>query len=102
MTQRELCEIVDKKMSDPSISGCIVSNFRGDLATEQRHRDGKKLRIAWHERGDFQRCVVLADEGLARPLAQMDLGENATVRIETYGPCRVIISHEEGFLCLSR
>ena len=102
MTQLELNEIVDQKMRDPQISGCIVSNVRGDRTTEQRHRDQSKLGIAWHDCGDFLRCTIMANDDLRRPVAQVDLQENATVRIETFQPCRVTISHEEGFLCLSR
>ncbi len=106
MTQLELSEIAEEKMCDPSVSGCIVSSFRadhtGDSVVEQRHRDGRTLALTWHDRGDFRRCIVLGGEALAQPVAQVDLCENQTVRMQIYEPCRVTISQEEGFLCLSR
>ncbi len=102
MTQLELNEIVEHALNDARISGCIASNFREDLAAAERHRDGEKLSIRWHDRGDGRRCTIFAGEVQPYPLAQVDLGENASLRIETFAPCRVTVSQEEGFLCLSR
>ncbi len=101
MTPLELHEIVDQRMNDPRIFGCIVSNLRSSQAAEQRHHGDGKLKIEWRDCGDFWQCTI-ADDGQAKPLANVDLHENATVRIETFAPCRVTISHEEGFLCLTR
>ena len=37
-----------------------------------------------------------------RHLVQVDIHENATVRVDVFEPCRVTVSPEEGFLCLTR
>ncbi len=102
MTQVELSEIVDSTMSNPRVSACIVSNFRENRATAEGHREGGKLSIDWQDRGDYRRCTIICEEVSAAPVARIDLGEDATVRLETYMPCRVTVSNEEGFLCLSR
>ena len=81
MTQLELNEIVENALNDARISGCIASNFREDLAAAERHRDGEELSIRWHDRGDGRRCTIFAGEVQPYPLAQVDLGENASLRI---------------------
>ncbi len=102
MTQTELSEIVDAAMSNPRVSACIAGNFREDRATAEGHREGGRLTITWQDRGDCRRCTIVSEESAEMPVARIDLGEDATVRLEAYVPCRVTVSNEEGFLCLSR
>ena len=102
MTQVELSEIVEATMSNPRVSACIAGNFREDRATAEGHRAGGRLTMTWQDRGDCRRCTIVSEEGVPQTVARIDLSEDATVRLETYVPCRMTISKEEGFLCLSR
>ncbi len=99
MTQLDLNEIVDLAMKDPRISGCIVSNLHGDQSAE-RHRGQETLSLSWYDRGDCRRCTIVAEERSAKMVAQVDLGENATLRVDAFRPCRITVAHEEGFLSL--
>lgn len=102
MTSSELSEIVDQRMADPAVLGRLACNLRNNDLVAQRHHDNKQLRIAWLDSGDYWRCTISADEDARGRLAQIDLHENATVRMEVFAPCRVTISPEEGILCLTR
>jgi hypothetical protein len=101
VTPLELHQIVDERMHDPGILGCIASNLRSSDAAEQQHHGDGRLKVEWRDCGDFWECTI-ADDGQAKPVAKVNLHDNATVRIETFAPCRVTISQEEGFLCLTR
>ena len=101
MTSLELSEIIDLRMTDPSVLGRLACNLRSNDPVEQRHHDDKQLSASWQDCGDFWRCTV-SDETAARPMAQVDLHENSTVRVDVFAPCRVTISPEVGILCLTR
>jgi hypothetical protein len=100
MTSLELAEIVEQRMDDPAVVGRLACNLRRNEPMEQCHRDERKLSISWQDSGDFWRCTIIA-EGAQR-VAQVDLHENATVRIDVFEPCRVTVSPEDGILCLTR
>ena len=102
MTSLELAEIVDQRMADPTVIGRLACNLRNNDLVVQRHHDDKRLSIDWSDSGDFWRCTISSDESASHRLAQIDLHENATVRMEVFEPCRVTISPEEGILCLTR
>jgi hypothetical protein len=102
MTSLELTEIVDQRTTDPTVLGRLACNLRSNDLVVQRHHDNRQLSVAWQDSGDFWRCTILSDEKTARPLAQVDIHENSTVRVDVFEPCRVTISPEEGFLCLTR
>jgi hypothetical protein len=102
MTSLELSAIVDQRMTDPAVLGRLACNLHSNDVLEQRHNDNRHFTVAWQDSGDFWRCIISSDDTTSPPLAQVDIHENATVRIETYEPCRVTISPEEGFLCLTR
>ena len=102
MTTQELNEIVDQRLSDPSVLGRLVSNLRSSDDIQQRHNDVRTFVVRWQDCGDFWRCTVTDADAPARRLAQIDLHENSTVRADVFEPCRVTVSPEEGFLCLTR
>jgi hypothetical protein len=102
MTSLELNEIVDQRMNDPVVLGRLVCNLRRNDQVEQRHHDDREFSVNWQDAGDFWRCIVSSREDAGCRLAQVDLHENSTVRIDVFEPCRVTISPEEGFLCLTR
>jgi hypothetical protein len=102
MTSLELSAIVDQRMTDPAVLGRLACNLHRDDLLEQRHNDNRHFTVVWQDSGDFWRCIISSDDKTSPPLAQVDLHENATVRIEISEPCRVTVSPEEGFLCLTR
>jgi len=102
MTSLELTEIVDQRMTDPAVLGRLACNLRRDDLIAQRHHDDRRLSLVWQDSGDFWRCTIFSDETSTRPLVQVDLHENFTVRADIFEPCRVTISPEEGILCLTR
>ena len=101
MTSLELTEIVDQRMTDPSVLGRLACNLRSNDLVQQRHHDNKQLVASWQDCGDFWRCTV-SEEKASKLQAQVDIHENATVRVEVSEPCRVTVSPEEGILCLTR
>jgi len=101
MTSFELTEIVDQRMADPTVLGRLACNLRSSEPVEQRHHDDRKLSLAWQDFGDYWRCIVYSSERQERRLAQVDIHENATVRVEAYEPCRVTVSPADGILCLT-
>lgn len=102
MTALELSEIVDQRMADPRVLGRLACNLRNNDPVQQRHHDGRNFSLVWRDSGDSWRCTVYASDQKDLCVAQVDIHENATVRIEAYEPCRVTVSPEEGILCLTR
>ena len=102
MTAQELIEVVDQRMSDPAVLGRLACNLHRADIVEQRHHDDRLFTVAWHDSGDFWRCIISSKDSAHRHLVQVDIHENATIRVDSFEPCRVTISPEEGFLCLTR
>ena len=102
MTAQELTEIVDQRLSDPSVLGRLVTNLRSSDDVQQRHHDARNFAVRWQDCGDFWRCTVTDADTPSHRLAQIDLHENQTVRADVFEPCRVTVSPEEGILCLTR
>jgi len=101
MTSQELTEIVNQRMTDPSVLGRLACNLRSNDLVLQRHHDDRQLSIAWQDCADFWRCIV-SDQTADHRVAQVDVHENSTVRVDVFEPCRVTISPEDGILCLTR
>lgn len=102
MTAVQLGEIVDQRKEDPNVLGRLACNLRSAHPVAQRHEDDRSLHVTWRESGDSWRCIIAFDGDPSRSLAQIDIHENATVRVETFEPCRLTISPEEDILCLTR
>jgi len=102
MTSLELTEIVGQRMTDPAVLGRLACNLRSNDLIEQRHHDNRELDLVWQDKGDSWRCTIYSSEKRERLIAQVDIHENTTVRVESYEPCRITISPEDGILCLTR
>jgi hypothetical protein len=102
MTSLELNEIVAQRVDDPAVLGRLACNLRSNDPVEQRHHDGRQFDLVWRDSGDFWRCTISSQGNAGRRLAQVDLYENSTMRMDVFEPCRVTISPEEGFLCVTR
>ena len=102
MTSLELTEIVDQRMADSAVLGRLACNLRSSDLIEQRHHDNRKLSLVWQDEGDSWRCTIYSSEKRERLIAQVYIHENGTVRVESYEPCRITISPEDGILCLTR
>jgi hypothetical protein len=101
VTSLELKEIVEERLSDPIVLGRLACNLHRSDLVQQRHHDDRSFSLDWHDYGDFWRCTITSADG-AKHVAQVDIHQNATVRVDSFEPCRVTISPEEGFLCLTR
>jgi hypothetical protein len=101
MTSYELLEIVNQRMDDPTVLGRLATNLFSEELVKQQNKDDRALSLSWQEHGDLWRCVI-SDPATDKHIAQIDIHENATTRIDVFEPCRITISREEGILCLTR
>jgi hypothetical protein len=101
MTPLELNQIVEQRMDDPRVLGRIACNLRQSDSVVQRQHDGREFAVSWQDAGDYWRCT-LSDRASGDRLAQVDLHENQTVRIEVDAACRVTVSPEDGILSVTR
>lgn len=101
MTSVELNEIVEQRMGDPTVLGRIVCNLRQSDTLVQRHHDENRFCVAWQDAGDYWRCTVV-EQATGRRLTQVDIHENATLRIEADAPCRITVSPEDDILSITR
>lgn len=102
MTAVELGEIVNQRKQDPNVIGRLACNLRSSHPLAQRHEDDRSLNVTWRESGDSWRCTISFEGEQGRSLAQLDIHENATIRVDVHAPCRVTVSPEEGILCVTR
>jgi hypothetical protein len=101
MTSYELLEIANQRLDDPTVLGRLATNLFSEESVQQRSKDDRTLTLSWHEHGDLWRCTI-SDQATDKRIAQIDIHENATTRIDVFEPCRVTISRDEGILCLTR
>jgi hypothetical protein len=101
MTNEELKDVADQRMTNPNVVGRVACALRDASRVEQRHHDGRNFRVLWEDDGDSWRCTV-TDEVSSAKLMQIDIHENGTVRADAFAPCRVTVSPEEGLLCVTR
>ncbi len=101
MTPLELNQIVEQRMDDPRVVGRIACNLRESDSAVQRHHDGREFALSWQDSGGYWRCTLSDRESGVR-LAQVDLHENQTVRIEVDAACRVAVCPEDGILSVTR
>jgi hypothetical protein len=102
MTSFELLEIVNQRLDDPTVLGRLATNLYREDSVHQRHNDDRTLALSWQEHGDMWRCTLWFAHNPDARLAQIDIHENATTRIDVFEPCRVTISPHEGILCVTR
>jgi hypothetical protein len=100
MTSEQLKEIVDQRLRDPHVLGRIACNLREEAPVEQKHHDQHLFKVSWEDCGDFWRATVLEDGGAK--LAQVDVHENGTTRVDAFAPARVTVSPDEELLCITR
>jgi hypothetical protein len=100
MTSEQLKEIVDQRMRDPHVLGRVACNLRSSTPVEQTHHDERLFQVAWEDYGDFWRAIVTENGGAK--LAQVDVHENGTTRVDAFSPARVTVSPEEELLCITR
>ena len=101
MTNEELVNVVEQRMADPTVLGRLACNLRSADGVQQKHHDDRAFDVEWQDDGDYWRCIV-SERGSAKPLVQVDLHENATVRADVFAACRVTVSPEDGILCVTR
>ena len=102
MTKPELTEIVDQRMDDPFILGRLACNLRSNDVIVQRHNDARHLSVFWRNAGDYWRCTIFLDDVTELCLAQVDIHDYSTVRLESFEPCSITIEPNDGILCLTR
>lgn len=102
MNTQELKEIVNQQMNDPFVLGRIVCNLRSNDLVEQQHHDKCDFEVFWRKSDMFWRCTIFLNKNTELCLAQIDLHDDMTVRVESYKPCSITISPEDGILCLTR
>jgi hypothetical protein len=102
MTSAELTEIVAQRMSDPSVVGRLACNLRSSALVEQLHHDDRQLAVSWEDCGDYRRCTIASRDNAEQRVAQIDVHEHGTIRVDAFEPCRVTVSPEESLLCLTR
>jgi hypothetical protein len=103
MKARELTEIVRQGIDEPSTLGRLACNLKDrDGRAKQKHHDGRTLEVMWNERPDFWRCTIFLSAETDDCLAQVDIHNDSTVRVETWEPCSITIDPGEGILVLHR
>ena len=102
MNTEELKEVVNQQLDDPFVLGRIACNLRSNDGVEQRHHDKRDFDVFWRRSDAFWRCTFFLDQDTELCLAQIDIHDDATVRVESYEPCSITISPEDGILCLTR
>ncbi|MGB7546742.1 MAG: hypothetical protein WBM14_03255 [Terracidiphilus sp.] len=102
MNAQELNEIVNQQMDSPFVLGRIACNLRCNEGVEQRHHDKKDFEVFWRRTEAFWRCTIFLNKDTELCLAQIDLHDDTTVRVESYEPCSITISPEDGILSLTR
>ena len=101
MTHSELQEVVNQRVADPSVLGCLTCNLFSSKSLQQRNVDQRMFSMEWQSLGDIWRCTVTSSPDEMR-LAQIEIQDDTTTRIELFEPCQVTISREENILCIIR
>jgi hypothetical protein len=98
----DLKQVVAQRIDDPGILGRLACHLRRNEPVAQRHHDGRELDVLWRERPGHWRCTIFLSKGSELCLAQIDLHDDGTVRVESHEPCSITIAPDEDLLCISR
>ena len=102
MAKSILKQIVEQGLNDPFILGRLACHLRRNEPVEQQHHDGRKLDVVWSGRGYGSRCTIFLSKGSEDCLAQFDLHDDGTVRVEAHEPCSITIDPKMDVVCLVR
>ena len=102
MNSEELKEIVDQQMDSTFVLGRIACNLYSNDTVEQRHHDKRDFEVYWRKAETFWRCTIFLGKDSELCLAQVDLHDDLTVRVESFEPCSITISPKDRILCLTR
>jgi hypothetical protein len=98
----ELQEIVQQQMEGPFVLGRLATRLRKNETVKQCHKDQTDLQTVWRNTGSFWRCTVFLNHSTEDCLAQVDLHNDGTVRVELFEPCSVTIDPAEDLMVLTR
>ena len=98
----DLNEVVEQNFSNPSVLGRLACFLRRNEPIAQRHHDHRELDVFWRHRDGHWRCTIFLNKGTDACLAQVDVHDDGTIRVEAYEPCSITISLGKELLCLTR
>ena len=102
MAMSVLKQIIEQHADEPRLAGSLACHLRQNEPVEQHHRDGRELGVYWRERAGHWRCTVFAARCSDHCIAQVDLHDDKTVRVEVHEPASIAINPQLGVLVLVR
>ncbi len=89
-------------MSCPSVLGSLACHLRDDCEIAQQHRDGRELDVVWRECAGYWRCTIFISKATDLCVAQIDIHDDGTIRLEAHEPISVTIDPDVDVLVLVR
>lgn len=97
-----LKQIIDQHRGEPGLIGSLACHLRQSDPVEQQHRDGREFEVCWRRRATHDRCTVFVAKGSEDCIAQIDLHDDKTVRVEAHEPISVTVDPKMNVLVLVR
>lgn len=102
MAKSLLDQIVDQHRAELGLVGSLACHLGQSESVVQWHRDKREFEVFWRERAGHWRCTIFGAKGSEDCIAQIDLHDDKTVRIEAHEPVSVTVDPKLSVLVLVR
>jgi hypothetical protein len=102
MADSILKQIIGQHMKEPGLIGSLACHLYQNEPMTQQHRDGREFEVYWRQLPGYWRCTVFIAKESEDCIAQIDLHDDQTVRMEAHEPISVTIDPKLNILALVR
>lgn len=102
MAKSVLEQIIDQHRAEPGLVGSIACHLRRSEPVAQQHQDGREFDVLWSQKPGYARCTVFVAKGSENCIAQIDVHDDGTVRVEAHEPVSVTVDPGVNVLVLVR
>jgi len=95
-------QIIDQHRDRPDLVGSLACHLGQSTPVAQQHRDGREFEVFWSQKTGFLRCTIFIEKGSENCIAQVDIHEDKTIRVEAHEPVSITIDPKIDVLVLVR
>ena len=94
--------VIDQHLADQSLIGSLACHLGRSEPVVQQHKDGREFEVFWSQKAGYKRCTIFVAKGSEDCIAQIDIHDDKTVRVEAHEPVSVTIDPKLDVLVLVR
>lgn len=102
MADSILEQIINQHKNEPGLIGSLACHLRQNEPVAQQHQDEREFEVYWQQKMGHWRCIIFIAKESEDCIAQIDLHDDQTVRVQAHEPISVTIDPKLNLLVLVR